>query len=101
MKILRRSRWLRDLKVIASSQLKESFYPRARMLGALAFITVRQEQHQPGKQVPLGFTGHYELINDGLRNIGEVAELRLPQHQHFREIAAVAIFKTQDSSLRE
>jgi len=71
------------------------------VLRALAFITVRQEQHQAGEQVPLGFTGHYELINDGLRNIGEVAELRLPQHQHLREIAAVAIFKTQDSGLRK
>ncbi len=58
---------------------------------------MRQEQYQAGEQVPLRLASDYELIDDGLRHVGEIAELRFPQHQRFRIIAAVAVFKAEDS----
>ncbi len=58
------------------------------MLRALAFVAVRQQQRDAGQQAPLGFAGGDELVDDDLRAVGEVAELRFPQHERFGEVAA-------------
>ena len=69
------------------------------MLGSLAFVAVRQQQYQARKQSPLVFPGADELINHCLRDVGKIAELRLPQHQCLWIIPAVAIFKAQHPGL--
>src|SRR5437016_2749905 len=71
------------------------------MLRALAFVSVRQQQDQAREQVPLGFAGNNELIDDGLRYVGEVAKLRFPQNQSLWTVSAVAIFKAQHPRFRE
>ena len=47
----------------------------------LAVIAMRQQQHEAILAQPLGLTAHQELVKDCLCSIGEIAKLRLPQHQ--------------------
>ena len=65
------------------------------MFRTLALVAVGQKQNEAGEQVPLGLSGRDELIDDGLRDIGEVAELRLPEHQGFGVVAAISVFKAE------
>src|ERR1700722_19053144 len=101
MEILSRIRGLADLNIVASGQLQEALHTRARMFGALAFITVGQKKDKAGEQVPLIFSGADELIDDGLRDIGEVAKLGFPQDQSFGIVATVSVFKSHHPRFRE
>jgi hypothetical protein len=96
MEVLRRRRWLTDLKVVFGAQLQEPFDAGARVLGALAFVPVRQEQRQSGEPPPFIFGRRDALIDDHLRIVREIAELRLPQHQRFGVITAVAVLEADD-----
>src|ERR1041385_7722497 len=60
---------------------------------------MREQQHESAEQLPLVLTGSYELINDDLRAVSEVAELRLPQRQRLREVAAVSVLESHDRRL--
>ncbi len=40
-----------------------------------------KQQHQTGHAQPLRLAARQELVDDHLRAVGEIAELRLPQHQ--------------------
>src|SRR5215831_16901949 len=71
------------------------------MFWALALISVGQEHHQAGEQIPLGFARDHKLINDRLRNIREIAELCLPEHERFGKIAAITIFESQHTGFRQ
>ena len=86
MEVLRRRRWLTDLKVVFGAQLQEPFDAGARVLKALAFVPVRQ----------FIFGRRDALIDDHLRIVREIAELRLPQHQRFGVITAVAVLEADD-----
>ena len=65
------------------------------MLRTHALETVRQEQDEPREPFPLVLRTHDELIDDHLRGVHEVAELRLPQHEPVRIIEAIAPFETE------
>ena len=69
-------------------ELQIALDARAGVLRALAFVSVRQQHHNAGEQSPLVFARGDELVDDDLRAVGEVAELRLPQHQRFGIVAA-------------
>src|SRR6202790_1046519 len=101
MEVLRGGGWLANLHVVFRGELHEALEPRAGMLRALAFIAVRQEQYDAGGQIPFVFTGADELVDDHLRAVGEIAELRLPQNERFRIVAAEPILETDAASLRE
>jgi hypothetical protein len=58
------------------------------VLGALAFVAVGEEQDEPGEQAPLVLAGGEELVDDHLGAVDEVAELRLPEDQRLRVVAA-------------
>ena len=85
----RRSRWKYCAAVVQLAMphvgvgggLQEALEPRARMLGPLPFVAVRQQQHQRRRQAPLGSARGDELVEDDLRAVDEVAVLRFPQHQ--------------------
>src|SRR5437588_12786012 len=98
MEVLCGRRRLADLQIVSRCQLQKTFDPRARVLRALAFVSVRKQQHYPRKQSPLVFTRAYELIDDGLRHVHEVAKLRFPEHERLRIVAAVTILKSQHAS---
>ena len=56
---------------------------------------MRQQQHQPAAAAPFGLAGTQELVDHYLRAVGEVAELRLPDHQLVRAGGGEAVFEGQ------
>ena len=101
VEILRGVGGLADLDVVPRCELQEALDARAGVFRALAFVAVRQQQHQAGKQFPLVFAGADELIDDCLRDVDEVAELRFPQDQRFGIVAAVAVFEAHHAGFGE
>src|SRR5579884_1359559 len=97
MKILRCCRWLAHLHVVTGGKLQEPFDTRAGVFWALSFVAMRQKQHQAGKQIPLILSGADKLVDNDLAAIGKVAELRLPEDQRFRIIAAIAVFEAENA----
>jgi len=81
VKILRGVARLRDLDVVFGGELDEALDSRAGMFRALAFVAVREQHDDAGEQVPFGFAGADELVDDGLRDVDEVAELRFPEDE--------------------
>src|SRR5687767_2859772 len=71
------------------------------MLWPLTLVTVREEHNDTRVLPPLGAVGGHELVDDGLRNVREVAELRLPQDERIIRSGRVAVFESQDGRLRE
>ena len=71
------------------------------MLGALPLEAVRQEHHDAGEPVPLVLGAHDELVDHDLRDVHEVAKLRLPHHEAIRAVEAVAVFESQHAHFRE
>src|SRR5205807_330196 len=90
-----------DLDVVGRAELQEALDARARMLWAGALVTVRQEHDEPGEAHPLVFGGHDELIDDHLRAVHEVAELRLPYDEALGAVEAVAVVEGEDALLGE
>ena len=101
MKILRGGGRLADLNIVARRELQKSLDARAGMFRALAFVAVRQQQHDAGEQIPLVFARDDELVDDDLRAVGEIAELRFPQNQRFGIIAAEAVFEAEHGGFGE
>ena len=81
------------MQIVFGGELQETLDPRAGVLRALSFIAVRQEQHQSGGQIPFVFAGADELIDDHLRAVHEIAELRLPQNECLGIVAAESVLK--------
>src|SRR5207237_2450910 len=82
-------------------ELQETLEPRARVLRSVAFVAVREQERQPRRLPPLGETGGDELVDDDLRAVDEVAELRLPEHERLRSGRRVAVLEAQARVLRE
>jgi len=62
----------------AASCMKRSM--RALESPAPAFVAVRRD-HNPGRQVPFVLAPPDELVDDDLRAVGKIAELRFPQNE--------------------
>ena len=71
------------------------------MLGALAFVTVREEHDEAGEQAPLGFASGKELVDDDLGTVGEVAELCLPEDEGLGIVSGEAVLESEASRLGE
>ncbi len=71
------------------------------MFGALSFVTVRQQQDDPARPLPFRFSRNDELVDDGLRAIREISELRFPQTKHGRIIERISVIETEDGGFRE
>ena len=99
MKILRGVRGLRDLDVVFRGELQEALDAGAGVFRSLAFVPVRQKHDDAGEQIPFGFSGGDELIDDGLRDVDEVAELGFPEHERLGIVAAVTVFEAENSGL--
>src|SRR5258708_40304644 len=95
MEILRRRGWITNLKIVLGAELQETLKPRAGMFGTLAFVAVRQKQGQARGLPPLVFRGCNVLIDDGLRPVYEIAELRFPHYQGIAGHDRIAIFETE------
>ena len=101
VEILRGSGGLADLDIVARGELQVALDAGAGVLGALAFVAVRQQQGEAAEQAPFVFGGGDELIDDDLRAVGEVAELRFPEDEGFRVVAAVAVLEAHARRLRK
>ena len=95
VEILRRRRRLAHLNIFFRGKLQIALEPRTRMLWPLSFISVRQQHHDAGRQIPLVLTRANKLIDDHLRAVRKIPELRFPQNQRFRKIAAEPVFEAQ------
>ena len=49
----------------------------------------------------LSSPGGDELVDDDLRAVGEIAELRLPQDEGFGIVAAVSVFEAENAGFGE
>ncbi|KAG0506404.1 MAG: hypothetical protein Udaeo_02120 [Candidatus Udaeobacter sp.] len=55
MKILRSGGEIADLDVVVGTLLEEAFYARARMFRPLAFVAMREQEHNPAGLLPFRF----------------------------------------------
>src|SRR5579875_8412 len=78
VKVVGRRRAIGNLHVVFRTHLQEAFEPRRGMLGPLTLVTVRQQADEARHAQPFAFPGRDELVEDDLRAVCEVAELRLP-----------------------
>ena len=90
-----------DRHIVLGAQLQVPLETCARMLWSLAFIAMRQEQHQARHAQPFHLARGDELIDDDLGAVGEIAELRLPEHQRLGLGEAVAIFEADHRFFRK
>ena len=81
MEVLRGRRAVGDAHVDVGRRLQEPLEPRARMIGSLALVAVRQQHHQRRRQSPLGAARRDELVEHDLRAVDEIAVLRFPDHE--------------------
>mmetsp|Transcript_21665 Transcript_21665/g.84340 ORF Transcript_21665/g.84340 Transcript_21665/m.84340 type:complete len:844 (+) Transcript_21665:834-3365(+) len=86
---------LHDLHVVVRGQLHEALQAGRAVLGALAFIAVRQHHHEAIGAAPLHFTRRDELVDDDLGAVDEVAELGFPDGQRVRLGGGIAVLKAQ------
>ena len=104
----RRSRWkycagvvhVGHADVALGAGLEEALDAAGGVLGARALVAVGQQQRQARGLPPLGQAGGEELVEDHLRGVHEVAELRLPQHQRVGVLHAVAVLEARGSPAR-
>ena len=71
------------------------------MLGALAFVAVRQHQSQAIDAAPFDFTRGNELVDHHLSTVGKVAELGFPNYQRIGIVRGVTVFKAQYCLFRQ
>ena len=90
-----------DLHVVFGAELQIALEPGRGMVGALAFVAVRQEHHQPRHAEPLAFARGDELVHHHLGAVGEVAELAFPQRQRLGLGQRVAVFEAEHGLFRQ
>ena len=92
---LRRRGRLADLHVVLGAQLQEALEARRRVLRALPLVAVRQQQREAAARPHLVSPERDELIDDDLRAVDEVAELRLPDDQRVGVGGGVAVLEAR------
>lgn len=83
------------------NQLHEAFEASARILWPHAFVSVREQHNESALPRPLGLTRRYELIDNDLGRISEVAELGFPNDQRVRARQRIAQLKPEYGELRQ
>ena len=92
---LRRSGGQAHLDVVFGAKLQIALQPRRRVFRALPFVAMRQQHRQTAKPRPLGLAARDELIDHHLGAVGEIAELRFPDHQRLGRGGGVAVLEGQ------
>src|SRR5947209_7085259 len=101
MKILRRRCYIADLNVLFGARLEKALEPRARVLGPLPFVAMRQQKDDSTRALPLRFRRHDKLIDNHLRAVGEIAELRFPKAKHVRVVERVTVVEPEYRRFRK
>ncbi len=100
MEVLRRGGGVDELHVVLGGEHEEALDAGRRMLGPLALVAVRQEQHQPVALTPLVLGGDDVLVDDDLGAVDEIAELGLPHDQRIGVGVRVAVLETRSPRTR-
>src|SRR3954453_10998995 len=101
VEVLRRRGQVRHADVALGAQLQEALQAATRVLRARALVAVRQQERQARGLSPFGQTRGDELIDDHLRAVHEVAELRPPEDERLRRLHRVAILEPERGLLRQ
>ena len=101
VEVLRGGRGVGHLDVVLGAADEEPLDAGRGVLGALALVAVRQQQHEAGGLAPLVLGGDEELVDDDLGAVDEVAELRLPDHQRLLVGDRVAVLEAERGVLRQ
>src|ERR1700730_11124445 len=101
MEILRGVGGLADIHVAFRSELQEALDARTGVLRALAFVAMGKQKGDPGRKPPLVFAGADKLIDDDLRAVDEVAELRFPQNESVGIVARKVVLEAKASCFGE
>src|SRR3982751_1611636 len=101
MEILGRSSAVANLNISLGAKLQKTLHAPTGMLRTLPFESVRQQENQATWLIPLYFGGNDELIDDNLRAIHEIAELRFPHDQGQRIGHAVTKLEAHDGVLAQ
>ena len=87
--------------VLFGAHLHEALDACRGVVRALAFVAVRQHQHQRGTLAPLLLGRGDELVDDGLGAVDEVTELGLPHNQGVGTLHGVAVLEAHGSVFAE
>src|SRR5262245_49177437 len=101
VKIIRGRGAVRDLPVVLGAELEIALEPRRGMFRPLALIAMRQQEDEPRHAEPFALARGNELIDDDLRAVGEIAELRFPQHERVRLGEAVPVLEAEHGLFRQ
>jgi len=101
VEILRGIRGLANLNVVFAGELQKAFDAGAGMFRPLAFKSVRKKKDDARRKIPFVFTCADELIDNHLRAVYEVAELRFPQNEGFGIVAAETVLKAKAAGFRK
>src|SRR6266487_213392 len=101
MVVLRSGRAVGNAPVLFGGQLEIALQARARVLRPLSFISMRKQHDERRILAPLGATGGDKLIDNYLRDVGKIAELRLPQDQCFRSVDTIAVLEAKRAHFAE
>src|ERR1700691_5804389 len=101
MEEVRGRRAVGDLHIVFGAHLQITLEPGRRMFRPLPFVTMRQQADEARHTQPFALTRRDELVEDHLRAVGEIAELRLPDGKRVRLGKWITIFAPEDGLLRE
>mmetsp|Transcript_9838 Transcript_9838/g.19622 ORF Transcript_9838/g.19622 Transcript_9838/m.19622 type:complete len:324 (+) Transcript_9838:185-1156(+) len=87
-----------DVGVLVA-KLQEPLNACRGVLGALALVSMREEEDQPALPQPLLLSGNDELVDDHLRCVAEVAKLSLPDDEGHGVLDRVSELEAQHSVL--
>jgi len=90
-----------DNPVVFGAELQEAFEPGAGVFRALAVVAVGKKQGDAGGDTPLRFRGGDVLVDLGLGAVGKIAELGLPEDEHFGAVERVAVVEPEDGGFGE
>src|SRR4029077_16751852 len=68
------------------------------MFRPLALVAMRQQHDEAAVALPLRLAADNELVNDDLRAVAKIAELRFPEHQRRWRVERIAEFKAEHCS---
>src|SRR5690625_938489 len=83
------------------AHLQETLQTRRGVLRPLTFVAVRQVERESAQASPLDLAGDDELVDDHLRTVGEIAELRFPDHHRRGVRGGVSVLESEYRLLGE
>ena len=101
VEVLRGRRGIAHLDVVPPAELEEPLQTRRGVLRSLPLVPVGEQAHKARPPVPLRLGAGDVLIDDHLRAVAEVPELRFPDHQHVGRREGEPVLEAQHRVLRE